>query len=67
MEGKIYVEAEGKQYVAERGDTVIVRAGRKCRVVVKEPIKSFFMCCPVDDPLGYEQMMLETFKKKEPE
>ena len=64
LEGKIYVEAEGKQYVAQRGDTVIVLAGRKCRVVVKEPIKSFFVCCPVDDPLGYEQRVLDLLKKK---
>ena len=63
LEGKIYVEAEGKQYVAEPGDTVIVLAGRKCRVVVKEPIKSFFLCCPVDDPLAYEQAVLDLMKK----
>jgi uncharacterized cupin superfamily protein len=64
LEGKLYVEAEGKQYVAKQGDTVNVLAGRKCRVIVKEPVRSFFVCCPVDDPLGYEQRVQDLMKKK---
>ena len=55
--GNLYVqgEDEAEETVAGPGDTIVVVAGRKVRVSVREPIKAFFVCYPLRDADEYEE------------
>lgn len=47
-------EGETEEIVAGPGDTVIVVAGRKVRLTVREPVKALFVCYPMNDLEAYE-------------
>ena len=57
VEGNLYVQPEGEseETVAGPGDTIVVVAGRRVRVTVRDPIKGFFVCFPMADVDGYEE------------
>ena len=57
VQGNLYVQPEGEteETIAGPGDTIVVVAGRRVRVTVREPIKGFFVCYPVGDVDGYEE------------
>ena len=46
---------EDEETVAGPGDTVVVVAGRRVRVSVREAVKGFFVCFPVEDVDAYEE------------
>ncbi|MFH1615991.1 MAG: hypothetical protein ABIG61_13020 [Planctomycetota bacterium] len=61
IEGSLYVRSQNcsQELVAGPGDTVVVVRGRNIRIIVREPVKVFFVCYPmgtgnaIDD---YEKM-----------
>lgn len=53
IEGTLLVRCEGREYTASPGDTVIVRRQRPTQLIVREPMRAFFICYPVSDPEGY--------------
>ena len=57
IEGKLFVQGadEAEETVAGPGDTIVVVVGRKVRVRVRESVKAFFVCFPVEDVDAYEQ------------
>ena len=61
--GNLYVQPEGaaEEIVAGPGDTVLIVAGRKARVIVREPVQAFFVCYPMAHIDEYEGQI-----KKEP-
>jgi len=56
LDGHLYAlpEGESEEIVAGPGDTVVVVAGRRMKLIVREPVKAFFVCHPMDDVEGYE-------------
>jgi ethanolamine utilization protein EutQ (cupin superfamily) len=52
--GRLYVACEGQELVANPGDTVIIQRDRPTRIMVREPVRVFFICYPMPDIAGYE-------------
>ncbi|NKB68284.1 MAG: hypothetical protein GKR89_14575 [Candidatus Latescibacteria bacterium] len=63
VEGKLYIQGEGEDEarMAGPGDTVMAVVGRKMRLTVRQPVRAFFVCFPVDDIDRFDQNV-----KKEP-
>ncbi len=64
IEGKLEVECEGQEYVAEPGDTVIILRGRPTRVSAKQPAKVIFICFPLPEIEQYEAQIRQSMHTK---
>lgn len=58
MEGKLYIypKDSDEEIIAEPMDTFICKSGRPVRLTVKEPVKVFFICYPLDNIEEYAAM-----------
>ena len=54
VSGRLYVTSEGRELVANPGDTVIIQRNRPTRIEVRERVRVFFVCYPMPDIVGYE-------------
>lgn len=57
LQGRVYLQPEEstEEIIANPGDTVIVVSGRKVKLIVREPVKAFFICYPMNDIEDYER------------
>jgi uncharacterized cupin superfamily protein len=53
IEGCLYVLCEGRETTVEPGDTLVISNNVTTKLIVKEPIRAFFICYSVPDPEAY--------------
>ena len=55
MEGRLFVMVNGREEIAHKGDTVVIKNGQHSRIIVRGHVKALFVCYAMDDVEEYEE------------